>query len=374
MICSKLNLWRSLASLLLLLLSTGIWGEQVADLYTADSPVSGQGAEARAEGLREAFAKVLVKVSGDRALPGKSAMAKELAKATSYVQQYAYRALDSQPEAGVDSEGVPDRLLRVQFDEAAINQLLRSKGMPVWGRARPLVLIWLGLEIGGQRSLFQAEVEPDLRKTLEQIAGSRGLPVLFPLMDLEDRASLEVSDVWGVFEQAIRQASERYQPDVILVGRLRKRSGNDWLADWTLYQPDGVKHWQTSGQTRRAVAAEGLQQTADRLATRYAPQTVTQASTSLRVRVSGLNHLADYLLVKDYLSSLDSIQSLDLLSASPAEVSFLARVEGGRDGLARGIMLGRVLEPVSVQTDTIDATSGPVDELEAESLDYRLRK
>ena len=374
MICSKLNLWRSLASLLLLLLSTGIWGEQVADLYTADSPVSGQGAEARAEGLREAFAKVLVKVSGDRALPGKSAMAKELAKATSYVQQYAYRALDSQPEAGVDSEGVPDRLLRVQFDEAAINQLLRSKGMPVWGRARPLVLIWLGLEIGGQRSLFQAEVEPDLRETLEQIAGSRGLPVLFPLMDLEDRASLEVSDVWGVFEQAIRQASERYQPDVILVGRLRKRSGNDWLADWTLYQPDGVKHWQTSGQTRRAVAAEGLQQTADRLATRYAPQTVTQASTSLRVRVSGLNHLADYLLVKDYLSSLDSIQSLDLLSASPAEVSFLARVEGGRDGLARGIMLGRVLEPVSVQTDTIDATSGPVDELEAESLDYRLRK
>ncbi len=157
---------------------------------------------------------------------------------------------------------------------------------------------------------------------------------------------MQVSDVWGTFEEAIRRASDRYQPDVILVGRLRQRGSDDWLAEWTLYQPDTVKNWQNRGKTRQSVAAEGLQQVVDRLAARFAPQTVARGDSKLRVRVSGLNHLADYMLVKDYLSSLDTIQSLDVLSASPNEVSFLVRVQGGRETLERGIMLSQVLEAV----------------------------
>jgi len=369
-----LNLRWLLLLPLLLFLHTGVRAEQVTDLYTAQIPVAGQGAEARAAGLRETFAKVLVKVSGDRSLPGKSALAKALGSANGYVQRYSYQALDSRSVTGPEGEPAPDRLLQVQFDEAAVNQLLRSKGVPVWGRARPLTLIWLGVETGGQRSLFQAEVEPRLSKALEQAAGDRGLPVLFPLMDLEDRTSLQASDLWGDFEQAIRRASERYQPDVILVGRLRKRSGNNWLADWTLYQPEGQKHWQTSGQSRSEVAVDGVQLMADRLTERFAPRTVAKAGGSLRVRVTGLNHLADYLLVKDYLDNMDSIESLDLLSATPTEVSFLVRVQGGRDALSRSIALGRVLEPVPVSEGALAAGGGPVEEVEGQSLSYRLRQ
>jgi hypothetical protein len=122
------------------------------------------------------------------------------------------------------------------------------------------------------------------------------------------------------------------------------------------------------------VATEGLQQMVDILAARFAPRAVAQADTSLRLRVAGLNHLADYLLVKDYLSALDAIQSLDLLSASTDEVSFLVRVQGNRDTLSRGIMLGRVLEPVSAQAVTVDAGTGTTAGLDEQSLTYRLRQ
>jgi hypothetical protein len=374
MIGMKMNLWRPFALALALLLSTTVHAEAVNDLYTAETPVKGQGAQARAAGQREAFAKVLVKVSGDRSLPGKSAFAKALNDANSYVRQYSYRAMQAEPETTPNSEDAPDRLLRVQFDETAVNQLLLGKGVPVWGSSRPLALIWLGIERSGQRSLYQAEGDPDLRAALDQVADARGLPILLPLMDLEDRANLQVSDVWGVFETAIRRASERYMPDVILVGRLRHRGGSDWLADWSLFQADTVKHWQSHARSRRAVATEGMQEMVDKLAARYAPRAVAQSNTTLRLRVAGLNHLADYLLVKDYLSSLDSIQAMDLLSASPTEISFLVRVLVDRETLDRGIMLGRVLESLPPRQARIEAGNGPVEELDQQSLNYQLRQ
>ena len=51
-----------------LLLALSAQAETVTNLYEAEIPVSGQGGEARAEGIRKAFAQVVVKVSGDRGL------------------------------------------------------------------------------------------------------------------------------------------------------------------------------------------------------------------------------------------------------------------------------------------------------------------
>lgn len=112
---------------------------------------------------------------------------------------------------------------------------------------------------------------------------------------------------------------------------------------------------------------------ADALALRFAPQQVSDGTTRLRIRLHGLSRLADYVLVRDYLQSLAMIEQLDLLSADAESVSFLARIQGGRQVLERGIQLGAVLEPVVMQApQVIEGASVPI-ELEGESLDYRLR-
>ncbi len=349
-----------------LLLAAPLQAETVSNLYEAETPVAGQGGEARADGIRAAFAQVLVKVSGDRGLLSNPEIGSLLKRASSYVQQYRYRLLESPNATG------NDRLLWVRFDERAVNRLLRESGVPVWGGTRPSVLVWLGEERGASRSLISLEQQSDLKATLERTASERGLPLVLPLMDMEDRNAMPVSDLWGGFESDIRRASERYLPDVILVGRLSSRGG-DWEGNWTLYLPDKTNRWQTRADSRLALAAEGVQQTADALALRFAPQQVSEGSTSLRIRIHGLTRLEDFVLVRDYLQSLAMIEQLDLLSAEPETISFLARIQGGREVLERGIQLGAVLEPVVAQSPVaVEGGSAP-EELEGESLDYRLR-
>ncbi len=353
-----------------LLMASAAQAEMVNDLYEAEAPVVGQGSEARAAGIRDAFARVLVKVSGDRGLLTNADIGSLLKRASSYVQQYRYRMLRGGSQTS--ESGSPDRLLWVRFDERAVNRLLRESGVPVWGGTRPSVLVWLGEEQGAARSLLSLERQTSLKATLQHVAYSRGLPLLLPLMDVEDRSAMPVSDLWGGFETDIRRASERYLPDVILVGRLRDR-GNEWQGEWTLYLPDKVNRWQTRADSEHALAAEGLQQAADALALRFAPQQVSEGTTTLRIRIHGLVQLADYVLVRDYLQSLAMITQLDVLVAEPETVSFLARIQGGREVLERGIQLGAVLEPVVSQDPVAVEGAPPPEGVEGESLDYRLR-
>lgn len=359
--------------LFLLALITAPWvsAERVGNLYEAKIAVVGQSAQARAEGIRKAFASVMVKVSGDRGLLNQSGISGILNKAAAYVQQYRYMALESDgEEAAADA---PDRLLWVRFDQRAVNRLLRESGVPVWGGTRPSVLVWLGQEQGARRDLLSLERETRLRRYLNQVGHSRGLSFLWPIMDIEDRNRIRVSDLWGGFEENIRRASARYQPDVILVGRMSRQGGNNWRGEWLLYLPDKVNRWQANAASKAELAGEGLNQAADALALRFAPQQVTQGTAEIRIRVHGLSRLEDYVLVKEYLQSLAIIENLDLISADSEKVSFLVRIHGGREALERGIQLGAVLEKAEWQDYAGTDTTKPLEPTVGESLIYRLR-
>jgi hypothetical protein len=359
--------------LLLTALLSAPWAsaDRVQKLYEAAIPVSGQSAQTRADGIRAAFASVIVKVSGDRGLLKHPEIPGILNKASAYIQQYRYKTLET--SAVNTAPDVPDRLLWVRFDKPAVNRLLRESGVPVWGGTRPSILVWLGQEQGPRRELVSLERERRLRQHLESVGRSRGMTFLWPLMDIEDRNAIRVSDLWGGFEENIRYASTRYQPDVILVGRMTQQGSDSWRGEWMLHLPDKVNRWQTRANSKFALADEGLNQAVDALALRYAPQQAGQGESEIRIRVHGLSRLEDYVLVKEYLQSLSMIEQLDLLSADTEKVNFKVRIHGSREALERGIQLGAVLEPVEsldfapkVDTDKSEVVAG-------ESLVYRLR-
>ncbi|MET0026979.1 MAG: DUF2066 domain-containing protein [Candidatus Thiodiazotropha sp.] len=357
--------------LLLSLLLPEAWAETVNNLYEAEVPVIGQSSEARAKGIREAFAAVLVKVSGDRTLVNNPDLGGLLNRASGLVQQYRYKLLPIEPESG-QAEG-PDRLLWARFDARAVNRLLRESGIPVWGETRPSMLLWLGQESGTRRDLISPERESGLKSELSAVADRRGVPLIWPLMDIEDQNAVQVSDLWGAFEEDIRSASDRYLPDVILVGRLSNLGRGGWRGEWILYLPDKVNRWQTQASNRDALAAEGLQQAIDALALRFAPQQVSQGVTHLKLRVYGVSRLADYALVQDYLRTLAMIEQVDLLSADAEKIDFLLRVNGNRESLIRGIQLGAVLEPVVIQEIPDPDQPERSEPIDGDGLTYRLR-
>ena len=225
-------------------------------LYEAARPVADQGEDARGEALREGLAEVLIRVTGDARIAAREGAREVLADPLSLAQQYRYER---------DSVG-PGLRLHMVFDPAALEALLRRHALPVWGRERPETLVWLAVD-DGRRRLVSGEDGERYARRLERAAERRGIPLLFPLLDLEERRAVTAADLWGGFDDAAREASHRYGAASVLLVRLQREQGV-WRGRWTWYAFDETRSWATEGKLGRALSA-GVDELADALAGRF---------------------------------------------------------------------------------------------------------
>lgn len=355
--------------------SSAATASQVNGLYSAEVPVEGQSAEQRSDGIRRAFARVLIKATGNRHIAGRAELQEDIAQAPRYVQQFRYR-LDANPpdtaaaQAGEEGGAAGEttaRLLTVQFDTAAVQRLLRERRLPVWGANRPSGLVWLGVESQGQRRVMRPELDVVLLDAMNSAAEQRGIPLIQPLMDLEDQAAVQVADLWGNFEQNIRRASQRYMPDLIVTGQLNQLSGRLWRVNWRLYHGDRLSDWSDEGADPATLVQEGVDRVADLLSERYAPVGGEANLSRVRLRVSGVTGLPQYVGLGRFLQSQSSVERAEMISVEPEAVTYELRVRGGVQVLEQGLAVGGLIEPMA---DLPDATQ-PL--IEGVDLFYRMR-
>lgn len=335
----------------------------VEGLYEASVVVEGQDAEQRTEAIQSAFKKVLVKVTGNRKTAGRLELKSDWSKASQYVQQYRYEALPESTTEVIEGEtqAEPSRLLKVAFDAQAVIRLMQDRHLAVWGEDRPSSLVWLGVEQGGTRRLSLPEMDANLFAAIQQGADNRGLPVLYPLMDLEDQAGLQVSDIWGDFEQNIRKASDRYTPDVIVTGRLVEIAEGRWRANWRLYQGSRVTNWRDEGVSRSELAREGMEHVVDVLSERFAPVASGGNVSQVRLQVSGVTDLTAYSRVEKFLTTQNAVERTDLIEAGSDTLTFALQVRGGLQGLQQGLLLGGLLQPVTDKAPTEGGSDSNID-------------
>lgn len=317
---------------------------EVRDLYEAEVAVADQQAEARQQAMRDGLAEVLVRATGYGATAQDPELADLLANASRYVQQYRYRhapATDTTPATLV---------LWMSFDANTINQSLRERGQPVWGSARPLLLVWLALETGSERHLVSA-AESAAWPALEMAARRRGLPLRLPLLDLEDQARVTAADVWGGFQEPVLNASARYQPQAVLLGRLYYDRQGVWYARWTLRIGEEALHWDNTGAMPDEVLTAGVESSADALAARFAQVGRLEGGTQLSLRVSDVNSLADYARLLGYLRSLSGVSAVQITAVEPQAVSCRLTLEVGPEAVVRTIGLGATLAAVPVMAE-----------------------
>ena len=332
-----------------------------AGLYSVEVPVADPSPEARKASIREAFEKVLVKVSGYRRVKGRKGIETLLKHAEDYVQQYRYR---NEP-AGV--EGEPDRrLMWVAFEKNAIKAALQQLGLSVWDKGRPEVLLWLAREKpGGERVLLDPEGDQVLIQAVEHAASQRGLPLLMPIMDLQDQAALRVSDVWTVNRDSVETASERYGDHLILLARLRQKGGK-WKVKWTLLLPDKQQEFSSVGDAAEKALGAGIEKVMDWLTERFVPRNDSSEAGKVKLRILGVNSLSDYSRVLRLFDSLDVVTEYTIEESSGEQLLIRAKVLGGADILRQRLSLESALLPaVSVPDDESTA----VDQLE---LTYQL--
>ncbi len=313
---------------------------KVTGLYEAEVSVPERSPEAQTKAFRLALRQVLVKLSGDQNIAASSAARALLAKAGRYIQQFGYRQAEPAPEA--ENDGMSALLLWARFDPRALGRDMRDAGLPLWGSERPAVLVWLALEDAGGKRLVSAEDEAWVAP-LRQAAALRGIPLVFPLLDLQDTAQIGYADVRQGFREVLLRASRRYDTAVVLAIDLRQALTDVWESSWLLYSGQQERRWKVQGDQPQLLLEEGLNGAATIVAQQFAGTGSLAGDNGMSLRVSGIHGADEYARVLRYLQSLDAVTRVDVRRVVAGEVGFFLVAHAGAETMRRTIALGRVL-------------------------------
>ena len=323
---------------LLLVVSLPLKGLAADDLYTVTVPLDPQITDERAARnlvYPGAMERVLIRVTGSDDEDHLAGLAEYFPSPSRYVLRFRYGQDDT---------------LEVSFDGNAIEQVLHQTRHTIWGQDRPLTLVWLAVDWGdGEREIIGADSGQQtadetrsidrhrlLRERVEDTAERRGIPVVFPLLDIEDRQNIGFSDIWGGFDELLIEASRRYGASSILVGRVRP--GTTQKNRWTYYF--GEERLQWFGEPEMVTGM-----VADELAAHFAIQgdAVLQ---SYSLTVDGIDSVIAYGHVQQMMENLSVAEDFALTTVAGQKVEYRVSVYGGIDRLNKALELSGVLHPV----------------------------
>ena len=224
-----------------------------------------------------------------------------------WLSQFSYQATRTPVSAGDGREVLGQRLV-LEFDPVMVDQLLQKSGMKAVGHARPVTLVWLVQQRGTAPRDFVPQGGQIYQELLKQ-ADLRGLPLSVPLLDLNDQNAVDVSDVWGFFRESILQASERYQPDGVLIGRLIQGTGGGWKSEWLLLKDGQARSITPSGALSEQIQ-QVINESADFTLASLAASSFNYVETGLQLEVANIVDIEDYLQLMDYLRQLPPVDAV----------------------------------------------------------------
>lgn len=323
---------RFLFVFLFVLLSQPLHAVQLEGLYSAEVSVADQSQSARNEAIGVALKKVVQKVSGRRSALNNKPLLATLSNVSAYVEQFQYKKKD----------GNVGYWLIVRFQKAALDRTLQQFDVPIWGANRPDVLLWLAVDDGKNRYIANAGSNGKLNDTLKQGINDAGLAVTLPLLDLADQKAISFNDVWAAFPDEVKNASKRYGVKQIMVGRLLKNS-HGWRFNWMLMEAGGQHNAVEQSANEGAAFQQAFSEVAEILANIYAPRGRLMLDTAIKMDISGVKDIAQFIRITSYLSALDMVQKVSWTQLSGNKVIMDLMISGDARVLKDIIALNDVL-------------------------------
>lgn len=353
---------------------TGLYSEQVAVANESDAE--------RSRAFREALEAVILRVTGEVQWLDHPAIVAAIENAQSYVEAIGYSSetvaipadeasLPAQstlePDAGLEpiagAPAAPDnqlvdsgpvtqrsreqRYIDVEFSAALINALLTSANIPIWDSNRPSVLVWMALQDeSGNRSLMTSDINDDIIELIQEFADRRGLPVLFPVLDFEDRRSLNEDLIWTLNEEAIRKASNRYGADSILTGRLHFTASGELVGLWQFLFQDQADVFDGFSTDLREYLHGPLERVTSQLASYFAIVPESATTEMVHLRIDGVGSLQDYSSLLSYVSGLGLVESVSPALLDGERLELRLGLVGDAQQLFELIALDRDLLPI----------------------------
>ncbi|ABM00123.1 DUF2066 domain-containing protein [Shewanella amazonensis] len=314
---------------------------QVSRLNEADVAVSSRSSAELEQAIKDALAKVLVKNSGSTETLVNAEVQSLIAQARSVLSQYGY----------VENDG---RLyVRASFDNTRVTSTLRSAQLPVWGKQRPLTLLWLATDGEGEKVLLGDQSDLAIRSQFNDASAQAGVPLLFPLLDLDDMMAANINSVRGFFADEVAQASRRYQSDFFALATL-EAAGSGYEYRLALYPRQAQSDIATPLQSVTQVegSADNLDSAISAIlsgmssfyVSRYAVTGTSQESETELV-FTGVDRLKAVVDIETYLGQLSMVKSARLVSIEGDSLRFALTLFGSEDELRRTLALEPRLQP-----------------------------
>ena len=359
--------------LLLMLTTQSSSSLQVPGLYEHRVVVANESDAERNRAFREALEAVLLKVTGDRRWLSARVIQQAISNAQSYVEAISYSSEAMEvstdvvdPEQGEQMIGDQQendvaslndsqtreiretRYINVNFAQSLLDDLLAGADIPVWDSNRPSVLVWMALQNNeGERSMATADSNPEIISFMQKFAAERGLPIIFPVLDFEDRRALTEDAVWALDEDVIRRASERYGADSVLSGRLHFTVSGELVGLWQFIFQGQAEVFDGFDEELESYLDEPLDRITNQLASHFAliPEATNQQI--VRIQVEGIRDLSAYSALLNYISSLGLVESVITTAFEGQLLELQLGLLGNTQQLFELIALDRDLLPVT---------------------------
>lgn len=307
---------RTAAALLVVAAVTPAQAVTVPDLYEVAMPVT----STRDAAFVDALKAVVVKVSGRRDAVAR--LGASLNNPRLYVQRFGFTS---------------DNVLQVGFDSLSVDRILGAAGLPVWGRERPATLVLLEVTSpDGTMGWVDANTLAPEREALTRTAKLRGVPLVWPQMDAQDRA--QASSAAGASAASLLQVAARYGANAVLLGKARRDGAGGAAVRWTLASDQGAVEVQGTPE-------DGAHLTADTFASIYSASGSSLDSVALEI--SGIDNLSAYATTLNYLENMTVVRSVALEQVAGDTLHFRLAVRGDAAHLKRALALDNKLVPMT---------------------------
>ena len=311
----------------------------VANLYTAEVPISGKSEGELEEAVGLALKSVLVKITGNTSGAGDT-VSVLIDGAMSFLERYSY----------IEGEDTDLVYLSATFDQSILNSELTTLEIPVWGKERPNTLLKVLVDKGFGYEDIQHEEYDFLLKMFSELARNRGLPIKFSKKQSLERVDGELFslDYSGVEHDFLEEGLEqKYPASCVVVVNLRESNGDIWEASWSLSIGEEETKFQSEGDLLDIVTSEIIDSVADRVAEIFLDPNIVRNPEAIELGIIGLARSTEFLEVLAYLSKLDLVDNVSISSIQKEQINLSVSTLKSRRELLQSIAFGNYLRLVS---------------------------
>ncbi|MGS0730205.1 DUF2066 domain-containing protein, partial [Shewanella sp. 0m-11] len=195
-----------------------------------------------------------------------------------------------------------------------------------------LTLVWLVINEHGEREIISDASSNVSRQVFDRESATRGAPVLFPLMDLDDSMKVGVNDIRGNFSDNVADASLRYQSNYFIMAAIEPQ-GSTYRYQMSLYprekapqslQLTAVINKSGEAATIDEAVAAMVAATSEYYVGQYAIADSGEQKTT-KISFADISDMKQLVAIERYLDQLSAIKSASISRIEGQTIEFNLR-------------------------------------------------